>query len=273
VTLFGAVTSALTALLLFAIERIFEFSLYTWTFWFVIPVGALLSGFAAATGYLWGAKLLNHRPGRALLVSMVAVSAGTFFLIHYMSYAALTAEGSQLRGSLTFPTYLNLVLTHASVSFRFHAAKLGETGQLGFLGYAYALLQVLGFAAGGFGVYLHLRELPFCEACSRYLKRTSRVHRFSDRSDELKGLSETIAPLLKAGRLSEVAAAHAAFGDPKAGKAHTLRAELSLWGCRTCTRNLVRFAVARKSDNDWKDVTEQALEGTSYSPVVTETVA
>ena len=48
VTAIGALTSVLTALILSGIEHFFDFSLYTWSFWFIVPIGAILSGFAAA---------------------------------------------------------------------------------------------------------------------------------------------------------------------------------------------------------------------------------
>ena len=51
VTAAGALTSVLTALILFGIEQLFGFSLYTWSLWLILPIGAILSGFAAASGY------------------------------------------------------------------------------------------------------------------------------------------------------------------------------------------------------------------------------
>lgn len=85
VTVVGAVTSLVTALLLVVVERTFEFSFHTWTFWLVVPAGALISGLAAASGYVLGARLLNRRPARTLLVSILGVSVATFFVIHYLT--------------------------------------------------------------------------------------------------------------------------------------------------------------------------------------------
>lgn len=67
VTAFGVVTSIATALLLFVVEQSFSVSLYTWTVWFVIPVGAMLAGFVAASGYYAGARLFGHRPTPLIL--------------------------------------------------------------------------------------------------------------------------------------------------------------------------------------------------------------
>src|SRR5439155_12742765 len=43
---FGLATNFLIGLLLWWIEARFGFAFYTWTFWFVVPVGALFAGFA-----------------------------------------------------------------------------------------------------------------------------------------------------------------------------------------------------------------------------------
>ena len=58
----GLATSLLTALILWYIEQRFGWALYSWTFWFVIPVGAFLAGFAGASGYYFGSWFFGHRP-------------------------------------------------------------------------------------------------------------------------------------------------------------------------------------------------------------------
>src|ERR1700730_6465648 len=77
---FGAATSFLTAIILAAIEIKFGFSVYGFMFWFVVPGGAICSGFAAASGYYAGARYFNHRPTKVLLLNMVVISITTFFL-------------------------------------------------------------------------------------------------------------------------------------------------------------------------------------------------
>jgi hypothetical protein len=57
----GATTSIITAVILVAIDLRFNFSLYSWMFWFVIPAGAFACGLVAASGYYLGARLFNHR--------------------------------------------------------------------------------------------------------------------------------------------------------------------------------------------------------------------
>ena len=62
VGLCGFVTSLITAVILWWVELGFGFAFYSWMFWFIVPVGALLSGFAGASGYYAGARIFSHRP-------------------------------------------------------------------------------------------------------------------------------------------------------------------------------------------------------------------
>ena len=70
-------TSALTALILLWIDLKFGFALYTWTVWFVIPVGAILAGFAGASGYYAGSWWFGRRPTRLLLQNVVLASVAS----------------------------------------------------------------------------------------------------------------------------------------------------------------------------------------------------
>src|SRR5262245_35622626 len=101
----GFVTSLLTAVILWWVERQFGVAFYTWTFWLVIPVGALLSGFAGASGYYAGSWLLNHRPTRLLLLNILIASIATFFLIYYLSYSTLEIDGKIVSDYIPFGRY------------------------------------------------------------------------------------------------------------------------------------------------------------------------
>ena len=54
VALCGLLTSLSTAVVLWWIGMRFGFAFYTYSLWLVIPVGALLTGFAGASGYYGG---------------------------------------------------------------------------------------------------------------------------------------------------------------------------------------------------------------------------
>src|SRR5258708_33219829 len=104
-SVFGLTTSILTGLILWFVEQKFGFAFYSWTFWFVIPVGAGIAGFAAASGYYLGAWWFGHRPSRLLLVDILVASGAAFFFIHYLSYSPLQIEGMRVGDYLTVSQY------------------------------------------------------------------------------------------------------------------------------------------------------------------------
>src|SRR5581483_11374249 len=81
VTAFGLATSALTAAILELLETKLGIAFYSLMYWFVIPGGALCSGFAAASGYYLGAKVFHHRPTRLMLFNTISVALSTWVLL------------------------------------------------------------------------------------------------------------------------------------------------------------------------------------------------
>jgi hypothetical protein len=165
---FGTATSFVTAIILAAIEIRFDFSIYSFMYWFVIPAGAICSGIAAASGYYAGARYFNRKPTKLLLLNMVVISITTFFLIHYINYYFLIVDGRPGRELVDFAKYLDIVLSHTAVRFRVMRGPVSGPVELGSWGYLYAVLQMVGFAIGGVAIYWYLTGLPCCERCSKY---------------------------------------------------------------------------------------------------------
>lgn len=250
----GLATSLVTAGILRWIAARFGFALYTWTVWFVIPAGAILAGFAGASGYYAGAWRFGHRPTRLLLLNIVIASIATFLLIYYFSYVTLQIEGKQVSDYISFPRYLDIAIRSTSMEFRWRAAKIGSTGELGAFGYVVACLQVLGFAAGGFGVYAYLLSKPYCERCSRYFSGKGSQIRYTA---DAEGLQVTVAGVLEQMRNSAMAQAieqHRGSGAPTPQKGDHLRSLFEVRYCKKCGQHWVRFAVEKKSGDNWKKV-------------------
>src|SRR5579872_749820 len=89
VTLAGIITSALTAVLVLLLTNWTGYEIFSFMFWFIIPVGAICAGFAAASGYFFGCYFLNHRPSKGVFVNMLIVTAGAQLLVYYLQYATM----------------------------------------------------------------------------------------------------------------------------------------------------------------------------------------
>lgn len=257
----GFVTSLITALILWWVEGRFGFAFYTWTFWLVVPVGALLSGFAGASGYYAGSWLFDRRPTRQLLVNVVLASIATFLLIHYLSYVTLEVEGTPVSDFVSFWQYLDIAIRSTSMGFSVRTVEVGSTGELGDLGYLVALLQILGFAAGGFAVYAYLESQAYCEACSRYLTRKGRLMRYTADAEGLQASVAQIFDLVGAGSVVTAIETHKNFGSATHGKNDHLRSMFEVRHCKKCHQHWVKFSVEKQSGNDWKEISELSVSG------------
>jgi hypothetical protein len=263
-SVFGLTTSILTGLILWFVEQKFGFAFYSWTFWFVIPVGAGIAGFAAASGYYLGAWLFGHRPSRLLLVNILIASVATFFFIHYLSYSTMQIEGKKVSDYISFWEYLNIAIRSASMSLRFHARDIGSTGELGAFGYAVAALQILGFAAGGFCVYAYLTTKPFCDKCSRYLSAKGKQIRYSTDSEKLQQAIPHVLGLIAKEDLSTAIEHHRSspdFGSSSSPKGCRLRTLIELRSCKECGLHWLKFTTEQLSDNEWKEISDLSVGG------------
>jgi hypothetical protein len=253
VLLATAVTTVLTCAVL-AFFDLANFSLYGFTLLFVIPIGAILAGFAAASGCYLAARLLNYRPTRLVLIGVLAMSAMTFFLVNYLDYYFMTVDGQSVRTLVSFTDFLNVSLSHMSVCL--HTCVNGGVG-LGPLGYLAAGLQILGFFLGGASVYGHLQSQKYCDRCERYCKfRTTEERYFPYLEEATKAHGEVLA-LLRDSQFHAALARHADAGAAANGKTldFDVFSELQLRYCETCLRHHIHVALKRReghSKNDWK---------------------
>jgi hypothetical protein len=256
VGLCGLATSLLVAVILWWIEDRFSFAFYSWTFWFVIPAGALFSGFAGASGYHAGAWIFGRRPTRLLLFNIIVASVATYFLIHYLSYVTMVVDGTRVRDYISFSKFLQLVITTTSMTFRSPGTTIGDTGELGNFGYAIAGLQVIGFAVGGFSVYVFLKAKPYCERCLCYLAKKGKQTRFAESAEKLAEATTKFRATVASGDIPSAVQAHkesAEFGKPKFFKGCRLRSLIEVRQCKKCSKNWMKYKVEGLAGNNWKE--------------------
>lgn len=267
VTLFGAGTSLATAWFLVYIETRYEIAIYTYSYWFALPLGAIAAGIVGGIGYYFGAKLVGHRPGPTLLPSVLLVSGATFFAIHYLIYDRLRTTGGlnyylmerlgfSLR-ELPFFDYLDLSIRGTTLMF-FGRGGTTQIGPLGAWGYAVATLQVIGFAAGGLSIYLYLRKLPYCFICSRYLRSQAKWTRYYRDSSELAIAAQVQNYHFERGELEEAIKAIVESGHSEQ-KSREAEGILQLWQCRSCGFHRLNFTARQKVNHHWQEIPELKL--------------
>src|SRR5215831_9070460 len=256
VTAFGFVASAATALILLVIEKKFGIAIYSFTLWLVVPAGAMLSGFVAASGWHLGSILLNHRPTRLLLVNMGLASVTTFFTIYWLNYISTEIDGKLVSEYVSFSQYIDILLTRQQVESMFHGVKTGATGELGGFGYVVAALQIVGFALGAVGVFGYLSRLPSCEKCNKYLKSKAKQLRYADTRHELTGMALRLFTLFQNREFQKALDEHGAYGQSKLPKGGYLLSSIRRRQCPLCHVNHLKFSAKKLVGTDWKDLDE-----------------
>jgi len=262
VLLATAVTTLLTCIVLAFIDLTTSFSLYGFSLWFVVPIGALFSGFVAASGCYLAGRLLNYKPTLTLLIGVLVLSALAFFLINYLDYYFSTVNGQQVRDFISFTQYLNISLNNMSICVR---GCIGGSVDLGALGYGAAGLQILGFFVGGASAYAYLSSQKYCTACSRYLtpKKTEECY-FPDVASAAQPYGEVLN-LLQGGQFHAALTQQAVTGEETRQRYFGAASELQLWYCTNCLRHRICVALQKRDErderkNDWKTVPHTEAE-------------
>lgn len=151
------------------IAKITGFNLYSFSIWFILPVGAALVGFGGTSGAVLAARYFNIKPKWIDFVPLVITAAATMWLIYYLDYATFVLnDGRKVSDILDFESYVDLVLTKSHM--RFGRAAL-DTGELGEAGYYFAAVQFVGFLVGGVATFGFIKAMPECADCTSFIRK------------------------------------------------------------------------------------------------------
>jgi hypothetical protein len=144
---------------------------------FIIPVGALVGGAAAASGYYGAARLTQTMPSNWLVLQMPVVGLSAWVFSHWIVYATTVLDdGRSLRDLVSFFENWQWNATHQSLNITVHGHTSGSTGELGTLGYVREALQAVGFIFGAFATFGFLASVERCNECRKYA-RVNRILR------------------------------------------------------------------------------------------------
>ncbi|MGA2635298.1 MAG: hypothetical protein ABSF16_13770 [Terracidiphilus sp.] len=251
VTLFGIATTVLTAAGLVYMELHYDCAIYGFVYAFVLPFGAFISGVVAASGYYFGSRLLSFRPGRGVLLNMVAVSGANFFFIYWLKYQYLTVDGEAIRKWISYPAYLTFTLSHTSVTFDQFTR---DTVALGFWGYAYAALQIAGFAFGGYCIYKLVRSAPYCDGCGFYLKLKGKQTRYFERLEKLADCLADFRLTTGRGEFRKAMDEHADAGSKMVDDAKGYSAVVEVHECKGCGKQWFDLHAKQRVNKKWHEI-------------------
>ena len=249
VALCGLITSVLVAIANVALARMTGFNFFTFALWFIVPVGAIGVGFAAASGYYFGSLYFHKRATLMLFVQMVAIAALTQLLIYYLGYATMVLDdGRRVADIAPFSKYLDVLLT--SSHYRIGRAQ-SDTGAVGDLGYWIAFAQFLGFVFGGIAVFGFLKTKMFCQSCDRYLRPLAqRTKTFSDAETAAAYYDHVFSLPVDGPEFAELMRTEAQVKKPSPG---ALNIVTTLMSCPKCKAQTVDEKVKNFNGSEWKE--------------------
>jgi hypothetical protein len=247
----GLITSIFTALIVTVFHRYTGFNLFSFSLWFVVPAGAVLCGFAAASGYYLAARYLHMKPSRYLLIQMVVIAAITQLSIYYLEYFYLAIDGMRAKDVISFSGYLDLIFTKTHM-------KVGrghfDTGEVGAFGYWLAFSDFIGFLAGAAFVYFSLKSLPSCKNCSKYFDKAGSKKDSFINFDEFSSYYNGVY----AHPVDSLAFSEHVIMEYSAGKAQqgTVNLETKILQCPSCEDQIVVERAHIFNGKEWKEISE-----------------
>ncbi len=241
----GLVTTLFVAITDVTVLRWTGFSLVgTWYNW--IPVGAIIGGMVAASGYYIGARYTHSRATPFLLLLMVVIAGLAYFLIYWLDYTHREIGGTPARDSMTFWEFVDAILTNTRITGRFI-----WTGSVGVLGYLLGLVEFIGFLVGGFGAYALLASGHMCPSCNLYLDTlVTREKKFVE-VDALISYIGSIEEDLASPQIPVAACDNVEAAAPEPG---SIKVRFELFGCCFCKHQIIERRVSIRNGEEWNDI-------------------
>lgn len=148
-----------------------DFHIMGWYANFIIPIGAMIVGFVAASGYALASWLTGTRISRFLLLSVLLIQTAAYVGAEYVEYTDVM-EGLRQQGLAPGqePSFLEYYDFKAR-SFAWKDKMAKQPGEaLGGWGYVFVLLGAGGFILSGLIAPALLCAVPYCERCQQYMK-------------------------------------------------------------------------------------------------------
>lgn len=133
---------------------------------YVLPIGAIIVGVVASSGYGLASWFSGIKITRLLLWLILVLQLAAYFAAQYIEFNSRHLVYHKTGKPVGFIEYFDA--TARSFAWKQSDGSMGQP--LGIWGYAFRGLEIVGFAAGGLIVPLVLRKKPYCQVCQRYMR-------------------------------------------------------------------------------------------------------
>ncbi|RUX09236.1 hypothetical protein EOA27_24805 [Mesorhizobium sp. M2A.F.Ca.ET.037.01.1.1] len=247
----GLITFVMVVLAVIVVNNLTGFNVFSFSFWVVIPAGAVLTGVAAASGYYFGSLFFHTRPTWFLLVQILIVTAAAQLVIYYGEYRSLVLDdGTMASDAIGFWDYLDTYLRSMHLKAG-HGGHI-DSGEVGDFGYWLAVIDFIGFILGGFFVFFMLQTYPTCWKCSRYLRKITKTGQmFPDHGQFAKYYDTLFQHPVDSRPFADLMKGNPKVRKPALG---TVLVGSDLLGCEHCKTQLLAQKVQILGKKGWKDI-------------------
>jgi hypothetical protein len=167
VLLCGLASTAAALVGIYVLDRVApDFNIMGWYADYVLPIGALLVGIVASSGYGIASWVSGLKITKKMLWIILALQSIAYFAAQYIEFEHLNLAHRSDNSPVGFFEYYDFGAR--SFAWQKHDGTPGEP--LGVFGYFFRALEMIGFAAGGLIVPVAMRGKPYCDGCQRYMR-------------------------------------------------------------------------------------------------------
>lgn len=172
----GLVTSLATIALVWVLGSSAELNVMGFYLWFIVPIGAIIAGLLAGSGYGIAARVLGVKVVVAALVVIgvlqLLIYMGAKFAEYTFIFAELRNNPELMLAAATNPEAKAFLEMGFFEYFDFNTRSFAfdEGDGMGAWGYAFRLLEIAGFVGGGIAPLMMSKGAAYCESCQQYMK-------------------------------------------------------------------------------------------------------
>lgn len=151
-------------------RRLIGIDLFSFSWWLILPIGAIILGLISGVGFSVGSYVTHHKPqwyDAAVIATLLIL---TIAATQYVDYSTFVLPNGQKASDLAdFETFFRLSTetAHLRVGRTLHA----DAGEVGWFGYILFAVEVAAFLIAGISNYAIILGFPACHTCPTYLRK------------------------------------------------------------------------------------------------------
>jgi len=194
---FGLIGIVLSVAIALGLLSLGDFELYSFSLWFVFPIGGIVLGIISTSVYFWRIVKKGFKPSKHHYIIAAAMAMLTFFIIQFGEYRmTYVDEGKEINhqfngdhisnymdqddNAFTFTYYVAYKLNNSNSSLMYRGMEISEIDSSAGYNLFSWILDLAGFLLGGLSSGLLLISgKTHCTACKRAYVKEHRLGELS----------------------------------------------------------------------------------------------